>query len=78
MGRLFTVKLWFTKLNPPVLHGLIPNIGRRRLMERLGRLGVLDLERHRAGEGRYWVELGGGYALEIVERRAGGRTVTLS
>lgn len=67
MSKLYIVRLWFTKLSPPALHGLIPRIGKKKLLERLKRdynLSERDLEKFRSEDG-YWIPLGGGWALDI-------------
>ena len=69
---LYTVKLIFTKLSPPVVHGGISRIGRKKLLEKLKRYGLTerDVDRSKQSDETYTIWLGGGYLLVVkpVER----------
>lgn len=69
MGRLYLVRLWFTKLSPARIFGCIPKIGEETLRERLRRYSIDDLEKYRVREGVYSIPIGDGLVLEIEERR---------
>ena len=70
---MYTVRLVFTKLSPPVTHGAIPKIGRKKLLERLEKYGLTerDVDKTKQPDGSYAVWLGGGYLLEIRPIRRG-------
>jgi len=65
---LYTTRLLFTKMSPPTIHGVIPRIGKKKLLEKLQKYGITeeDVDRTRRN-GTYAVWVGKDLLLEIRE-----------
>ena len=68
-GGTYSVKLLYTKLSPPTVHGRIPRIGRKKLLEKLGKYGLDErmLDRFKQDDGSYAIPLFGGDYLLIIK-----------
>jgi hypothetical protein len=68
---LYTVRLYFTKLSPPVLHGLIPRIGKKSILAKLAKYGIYeeDVDETNDGCDNYAVWIGKDLLLEIMPIR---------
>lgn len=64
---IYTTKLYFTKLSPPALHGLIPRIGKRKILEKLSKLGISENDLEET-DNAYYVWLGKDLLLEIIKK----------
>ena len=59
--------LLYTKLSPPAIHGVIPKIGRKKILEKLARLGIKENDLKKSPDG-YYVWIGKDLLLQIIKR----------
>jgi len=67
--KTYITKIWMIKMSPPLYYGGLPNIGKKKLLQKY-HLTEKELEQDKTKTG-YYVPLNKFYVLEVIEKKGG-------